>query len=589
MRTKSFCLAVIGLTLLCACTPAQENKSAAPIGNPVADVDGNVYNTVTIGNQVWMAADLKTTRYQNGDLIGTTSPATLDISSESTPKYQWAYAGDESNVAIYGRLYTWYAATDSRNVCPAGWHVSTDAEWQTLIDFLGGDITAQGKLKEAGTTHWHSPNSDATNESGFTALPGGNRFNNEPFAGLGYGSHWWTATEYDAKFAWRRIMVNIALSPIDHTGGYADKRNGWHVRCLKDASTLPTASLAAMNSTNTVSPSAPQRLPLDVTYIGNAGFMIQAGGKKVLVDALFEGTTDVLGPSPELLVQMMDAHGPFADVDLLLVTHPHGDHFNAKLTVEFLRHHAHCRLVAHTQVVDLLRKEEGFAQIEGQIHEVKLIPGAYEHVSLNGITFDALCLNHERDGDPEKDQMRNMAFFVELGGVRFLHLGDAFIYQSEDYLNNYPFERSPVDILFLNQYDRAHTTQKFIAEKIKPSQIVAMHIPPSELAETKNKILAVYPHAIIFKQSMEQRSIPIEVDFHNLTGAYFGQTPPGATPQVFAPGIISTDANEYSAPSFSPDGNEVFWRANRWPDDGPPMRLSRQPFALLATSIDSKI
>jgi len=99
-------------------------------------------------------------------------------------------------------------------------------------------------------------------------------------------------------------------------------------------------------------------LALDVTYIGNAGFMIQAGGKKVLVDALFEGTTDVLGPLPELLVQMMDAHGPFADVDLLLVTHPHADHFNPKLVIEFLRNHALCLLVAHTQVVDRLRNED---------------------------------------------------------------------------------------------------------------------------------------------------------------------------------------------------------------------------------------
>ena len=242
MRIPAFCIAVIGLSLLCTSASAQENKSAAPASVTVTDIDGNVYKTVTIGNQVWMAADLKTTRYRNGDPIGTTSPATLDIGSESTPKYQWAYAGDESTVATYGRLYTWYAATDSRNVCPAGWHVSTDAEWQTLIDFLGGDKAAQGKLKEAGTTHWHSPNTDATNESGFTALPGGNRFNNEPFAGLGYGSHWWTATEYDARFAWRRIMVNSTLSPMDHTGGWADKKIGWHVRCLKDASTLPTAS-----------------------------------------------------------------------------------------------------------------------------------------------------------------------------------------------------------------------------------------------------------------------------------------------------------------------------------------------------------
>jgi uncharacterized protein (TIGR02145 family) len=562
MRTKSFCFVGIGLALLCACTQAQENKSAAPIGNPVADVNGNVYKTVTIGNQVWMAADLKTTRYRNGDLIGTTSPATLDISSESAPKYQWAYAGDESNVATYGRLYTWYAATDSRNVCPAGWHLPSNAEWQTLIDFLGGDQAAQGKLKEAGTTHWHSPNDDATNESGFTALPGGNRFNNEPFAGLGYGSHWWTATEYDAKFAWRRIMVNITPSLEDESGGWADKKIGWHVRCLQDASTLPAASLAEKENTSTVSTSAPQRPPLDVTYIGNAGFMIQSGGKKVLVDALFEGTTEVLGPSPELLAQMTGGSGPFADVDLLLVTHPHGDHFNPKLVIEFLRHHAGCKLVAHTQVVDRLRNEEGFAQIEKQIHEVKQEPGAFEHLSLNGINLDALCLYHMS----ADSSMKNLAFIVELGGARFLHMGDSSIDQSEAHLNNYPFERSPVDLLFLNRIDHSEAARKFIAEKIKPNEIVAMHILPAELEEVSKNLRAAYPHAIVFKQSMEQRSIPIEVNFHNLTGEYFGQTPPGATPQVFARGILSTEYQEHGSPSFSPDGNEVFWRENRRPD-----------------------
>ncbi len=235
MRAKSYCIGFIGLALLGIGASAQQNKSTAQASATVTDIDGNIYKTVTIGNQGWMAEDLKTTRYRNGDLISTTSPATLDISSESTPKYQWAYAGDESNVATYGRLYTWYAVSDSRSVCPAGWHVPSDAEWQTLIDFLGGERAAQGKLKEAGTTHWNSPNSDATNESGFTALPGGNRFNNEPFKGLGDFTHWWTATEYDAKFAWRRVMSKNA--PEDHTGGWADKKIGWLVRCLKDAST----------------------------------------------------------------------------------------------------------------------------------------------------------------------------------------------------------------------------------------------------------------------------------------------------------------------------------------------------------------
>src|SRR5512133_920538 len=88
----------------------------------VTDIDGNVYQTVTIGTQKWMKENLKTTKYNNGDAIVTTNPATKDISGESTPKYQWAYAGNDSNVNTYSRLYTWHTATDTRKVCPTGWH-----------------------------------------------------------------------------------------------------------------------------------------------------------------------------------------------------------------------------------------------------------------------------------------------------------------------------------------------------------------------------------------------------------------------------------------------------------------------------------
>jgi uncharacterized protein (TIGR02145 family) len=196
----------------------------------VTDIDGNIYHTVTIGTQTWMVEDMKTTRYRNGDLIGTTNPDTLDISSESKPKYQWAYNGDESNVATYGRLYTWYVATDKRNIAPIGWHVPTNAEWDTLTNYLGGKIAAQSKLKEVGTKHWNSPN-DGTNESGFTAVPGGNHWGNK-FLGIGDFTHWWTATEYDARFAWRRILKND--SPQKNFKGYASKDIGWLVRCIKD-------------------------------------------------------------------------------------------------------------------------------------------------------------------------------------------------------------------------------------------------------------------------------------------------------------------------------------------------------------------
>jgi uncharacterized protein (TIGR02145 family) len=239
------------LALLATGLAAQELGSAS--GPVVTDIDGNVYKTVIIGNQVWMAEDLRTTRYRNGDAIGTTNPATLNIRSENSPKYQWAYEGDESRAATYGRLYTWFAVTDRRNLAPTGWHVPTDAEWTTLANFLGGNLAAQGKLKEAGTTHWHSPNLDATNESGFTALPGGNRWDYGRFLGLGDFTHWWTATEHDAERAWRRILVKDA--PADNFRGYADKKLGWLVRCVKDARVSPPADPAAEEKPGTATAS----------------------------------------------------------------------------------------------------------------------------------------------------------------------------------------------------------------------------------------------------------------------------------------------------------------------------------------------
>jgi len=159
----------------------------AGMNGVVKDVDGNSYKTIKIGNQIWMAENLKTTHYANGDAIPDGTGAG-DISGETDPKYWFAYVDDLNNVTTYGRLYTWYTVIDSRNVCPDGWHVPTDTEWTTLTDYLGGTSVAGGKLKETGTTHWTTPNTGATNETGFTALPGGYRSNNGAFLCIGiYG------------------------------------------------------------------------------------------------------------------------------------------------------------------------------------------------------------------------------------------------------------------------------------------------------------------------------------------------------------------------------------------------------------------
>jgi len=200
-------------------------------GSTITDVDGNVYNTVTIGTQVWMKENLKATRYRNGDLIGTTSPATLNISNQYNQKYQWAYDGNESNVAVYGRLYTWYAATDSRGLCPTGWHLPSVDEYVALFNFLGGQSVAGGKLKEAGISHWLSPNSGATNGSGFTALPGGSRIPDGPFGNLGYMGIFWSSTSDITGYAAYLILhyEREGVFPNTYLSSF-----GYSVRCVRD-------------------------------------------------------------------------------------------------------------------------------------------------------------------------------------------------------------------------------------------------------------------------------------------------------------------------------------------------------------------
>jgi len=198
----------------------------------VADVEGNVYQTIRIGTQFWMAENLKTSRYNNGDIIGTTSQPLLAIREEDSAKYQWAYNGDEINVATYGRLYTWYAAADARNVCPIGWHLSTELEWGILIAYLSGVNDAGGKLKETGTAHWQSPNYGATNSFGFTALPGGSRDVWEEFANIGTVGVWWLGTASSLWFSATAYYIYASGNYI--SGTWDNKWQGHSVRCVKD-------------------------------------------------------------------------------------------------------------------------------------------------------------------------------------------------------------------------------------------------------------------------------------------------------------------------------------------------------------------
>lgn len=213
----------------------------------ITDVEGNIYTPVTIGTQTWMKENLKTTKYRNGDLIGTTTPATLDISGENTPKYQWSCLGSE-NVGEYGRLYTWYAVTDSRNICPIGYHIPTDAEWKTLTDYLinngfgyGGREREIAKSMAAksgwnilsGTDGTVGNDQASNNSSGFTALPSGYRYDTGAWYTYDVGDYggWWSSTATSPTNAYS-YGLNYLDAIVYRPNGV--KSGGWSVRCLKD-------------------------------------------------------------------------------------------------------------------------------------------------------------------------------------------------------------------------------------------------------------------------------------------------------------------------------------------------------------------
>jgi uncharacterized protein (TIGR02145 family) len=252
-----FVLLTVIAVLVIGCEKATEDNPTdpdVPIDVPncgtIQDVDGNAYNTVSIGDQCWMRENLKTAHYNNGDLIGSTVAPTTSIVGEETPKYEWVLDGDTEYLANFGRVYTWYVTVDPRGICPQGWHVPTDADWLELeiaLGMLPAEASEEGargygvgSRLAGGKSLWNNPQSsllmhDGFGTSGFDGLPGGARNAGGYAVALGFSTYWWTSTlgntsQYSTDAYSRYINSESAaitrVRPITSFGLY--------VRCVKD-------------------------------------------------------------------------------------------------------------------------------------------------------------------------------------------------------------------------------------------------------------------------------------------------------------------------------------------------------------------
>jgi uncharacterized protein (TIGR02145 family) len=245
---KKYFFTILVLLIFVACQnddgSSTNNNPDPAVNGTVTDINGNVYNTIKIGTQTWMAENLKVTNYRNGDLLPQGYSAGTWSSGQG-----WEYLNNKligaccsydestSNLTTYGLLYNWYAVSDPRGLAPVGWHIPTKEEWITLSEYLGGDNLAGGQLKA--TTLWASPNTGASNSSGFRALPGGGRSNHQrpghavgEFGGLLLVGQWWTSTDFDEINSEAVLLYyNDNIFRISSTG---DKGGGLSIRCVKD-------------------------------------------------------------------------------------------------------------------------------------------------------------------------------------------------------------------------------------------------------------------------------------------------------------------------------------------------------------------
>jgi len=206
---------------------AGHNNYVAPV-----IIETPIPGTVVIGTQRWKDANLDISTYRNGDNITYAANATDWNNATSAGLGVWCYYNfDPANNAVYGKLYNWYAVNDSRGLAPLGYHVPTETEWDTFLSYLGGNPGAGGKIKTTGTSLWASPNTGATNSSGFNGLPGGYTYSGSFYSTATAVGFWWSASQYNSTDAW---TYNVSKDDSNIRKSNNSKNFGFSVRLLKD-------------------------------------------------------------------------------------------------------------------------------------------------------------------------------------------------------------------------------------------------------------------------------------------------------------------------------------------------------------------
>ncbi len=253
---------------------------------------------------------------------------------------------------------------------------------------------------------------------------------------------------------------------------------------------------------------------VDITYVANEGFLITAGSDKVLIDALFsEGFGTYLTPSRSARGKLKKASPPFDGVDLILVTHAHGDHVDARMVLAHLANNPGATCVAPQQAVDKMKELDNFDALVTQVEAVTPERGKVISKPIGGIELEVYGMRHapylENGVDRHRD-VQNLGYLVTVGGVRVFHAGDAVFDLDDAFIASTGIGDGRIDVLFIKSYDLSENTQHLVNEVFKPALVVGMHAPPADVEKMADVFSRAFPRGFVFKKSMEKKTVVIE-------------------------------------------------------------------------------